>query len=713
MAKIVKNELHRELLSSSALNPWYAHTSSPRGAMFTGNLGQFLAVTGATKRFQQAGVEREFAKTTFKLAFQCDAEVIRSIPRYPKMVGPDVIRDNPQTVVVYENFHTKEVDILNLVRYHSSHQHFGFRFKYDQDVLDSIQPGETFRAGTKVAGSPLVDEDGDYMYGLETNVAFMSDVATIEDGIKVSDAYLDRIIPTSYEKRIINFGNSRFPINLYGNPNKYQPFPDIGDRIQSDGLLAALREHDDLLNVVNMTPSALCDCDYIYDYKHYAEPDAKVVDIKVSRNVNLNIPPMPVGMEHQLLKYYEADNAFYRKIVDTYIEQFRKRGNNLKITPAFQRLMVEAIHRVGQEYHSRGMWPKGLRFDAFKVDENYRNVPLDAWRIEITYERQNKPNVGFKITDTHGGKGVICRVVPEEDMPIDENGNRVEVIMDDLSTTRRLNPGRFYEQYVNACSRDVANRVREAFQLSTDPKTPPTKNEAYNAILASPPDFVVRQLEYVLSYYAEVSPKMQEVMGRLMDRDANAGVEHLVSIMAKGIYLYVPADNPIDRPEMIRQLSQNFPARKTPVTFRALDGRMVKTVKPVLIGSMYFMVLEKTAEDWSAVSSAKLQHYGTTARLTNQDKNSAPGRQQVTKTIGEAEDRLLAATIGGENVADIMDAHNNPRAHKAMQRAILTAEHPTNIDEVLNREEIPKGGHRPLSYVRHLFECAGRTFSNE
>lgn len=713
MVKHIKNELHRELLSSSALNPWYAHTSSPRGAMYTGNLGQFLAVSGATKRFQQAGVEREFAKTTFKLAFACDAEVIKVIPRYPRMVGPDVIRDNPQTIVVYEDFHTKEVHMLNLVRYHSSHQHFGFRYKYDQDIMDQLTPGATFRAGTKVAGSPLVDEDGDYMYGLETNVAFMSDVATIEDGIKVSDAYLERIIPTSYEKRIINFGNSRFPINLYGNPGKYQPFPDIGERIQSDGLLAALREHDDLLNVVNMTPNALCDCDYIYDFKHYAEPNAKIVDIKVSRNATINIPPMPVGMEPQLLKYYDADTAFYRKILDVYIDLYRKRGNALKIAEPFHRLLVEAVHRVGQEYHSRGMFPKGLRFDAFKVDENYRNVPLDAWRVEITYERQNKPNVGFKITDTHGGKGVICRVVPEEDMPIDANGNRVEVIMDDLSTTRRLNPGRFYEQYVNACSRDVANRVREAFKLRTDPKNPPTQAEARQAIQMASPDLVAAQVDYVLGYYATVSPFQREALVELCEEDGLAGVEHLISILTKGVYLMLPADNPVDRPDMIRELAKNYPARKTPVTFRALDGRMVTTVKPVLIGSMYFMVLEKTAEDWSAVSSAKLQHYGTTARLTNQDKNSAPGRQQVTKTIGEAEDRLLAATISGENVADIMDAHNNPQAHKAMQRAILTAEKPTNIDEVLDRKQIPKGGHRPRSYVQHLFECAGRTFSRD
>ena len=709
---VQNNQLHPQLLSMSALNSLYAHISSPRGAMFTGNLGQFLVVNGATRKRLLAGCEREFGRATFKLGFDRDVEIIRVIPRYPKTPGADAIRYNPQTIVIYEDWETKEVGMLDLVKYHSTHQHFGFRYVTDEEAYSKLVPGAAISAGTVVAHSPLVTPEGDYMYGLETNVLFSSDPAVIEDGIKVSDKYLERIIPTGYETRVISFGKNRFPINLHGNVNHYKPFPDIGDRIHSDGLLSALREHDDILNVVNMTPSALLSPDYIYDEKQYAEPDALVVDIRVERNDSIQIPPVPVGMEDQLMKYWNADTIFYKKILDEYWALRHKRGPNLRLHPDFQRMVVEAINRVGADYHPKmGKWSDMERLEATKVDKLYRNVPLDAWRVEITYEHRSIPNVGFKLTDIHGGKGVICRVVPEEDMPIDDNGNRVEVIMDDLSTTRRLNPARFYEQYYNAASRDVVLRLRRRLGLH-DHK--PTIIEVHNAVQSLNQAEIEEMFDYVCGYYAIVSPLLhRKLTSEKYLNYPGAKAEHLEAILHDGIYLYFPTNNPIDRPESIRQIQKQYPPFITPVTFRGLSGKIRRSKQPMLIGSMYFMVLEKTAEDWSAVSSAKLQHYGTTARLTNHDKHSAPGRQQVTKTWGESEGRLGAATVGGQVIGDMMDATNNPLAHKFIQRRLLTAKFPTNVDEVLDRTVVPKGGHRPLSYVRHIFQCSGKSFCND
>lgn len=293
-------------------------------------------------------------------------------------------------------------------------------------------------------------------------------------------------------------------------------------------------------------------------------------------------------------------------------------------------------------------------------------------------------------------------------MPIDDNGNRVDIIMDDLSTTRRLNPARFYEQYINAASRDVVKRIKD--RLGFDPKDRP-KSYVVQFFRSLSREEIYETFEYVMGYYRIVSPRMFEIMAAEYGPDDI--IHHLQSICTKGIYLYFPPNNPVNRPEMIEAIHEHYPPFITPVTFTNLDGRKVRTVEPILIGSMYYLILEKTAEDWSAVSSAKRNHYGTTARLTNFDKHSAPGRQQPTKTIGEAEDRLLAAVVGGEVVADVMDASNNPQAHKYQQRSILMADRPTDIECALDREEIPKGGHRPLSFVNHMFQCSGKELSRD
>lgn len=704
------NELDRELLSVSSLGPMKAHVSSPREAMYTGNMSQFLVVEGATRRRIKTMMEDRFAETTFRLGFDTDVEIIKVIPRYPRAPGANSIKYNPQTIVIYEDWHTKEVGILDLVDYNCVHQHFGFEYVRNDEIFDSLRPGAMIPRDTVVSKSPLVTEDGDYKYGIETNVAFMSDPSTIEDGIKISESYLKKITPTGFETRVINFGHREYPISLYGGNDEYKIFPDIGEEIHPDGLLFALREYNELLSVVDMTPDALKACDYIYDTKIYGEPNAVIVDIRVERNTNLAFSPTPIGMEGQLMKYYQADTRFYTSILDEYLALQKKRGKRLKISEEFQRLVVQAIARVGKEYFQKNKGNGFEKLEATKVTKVYRSVPLDDWRVEITYKYKGKPNIGYKLTDTLGGKGVVCSVVPDEDMPIDDNGNRVDLIMDDLSTTRRLNPGRFYEQYINAASRDVVKRMRTGLGFDANDNTRQTWYPFFTDLEKNLPK-IEQAWNYLRGYYQIIAPLMlpyiEEVYPTIRDL-----AEHVYEVVVDDIYLYFPPDNPINRPEAIRQLQEFYPPMITPVTFRGLSGEMVRTVKPVMVGSMYFLVLEKTAEDWSAVSSALLQHWGTTARLTNFNKFSAPGRLQPTKTIGESESRLLAAAAGGEFTADIMDQNNNPVAHKAIQRKILTADYPTNIDKVLDREEVPKGGHRPLNYLKHIFECSGKGFTN-
>ena len=143
------------------------------------------------------------------------------------------------------------------------------------------------------------------------------------------------------------------------------------------------------------------------------------------------------------------------------------------------------------------------------------------------------------------------------------------------------------------------------------------------------------------------------------------------------------------------------------------DDEYTVTVGEHLIGPTYYLPLEKTATDWSGVSSSNLGHFGTPAKLTQLDKYTKPGRETGTKATGEDEFRNLAKTFGGEVLAEIADMHNNPVSHRAVCRAIITADKPTNIEEAIDREKYPIGGHRPLSYIQHMSLCSGKGFSRK
>lgn len=394
MAPFKQNQLSLALLGTSGLNPWAAHDSSSRIQMFNSHLTQTLVLSGATLRRTQTGVEREFGKYTFKIKMPADGQIIRCVMKYPPSVGVGGIKENPLTTVVYENVHTKEVGIIDLKRYHCNHQHYGFKYKYT-NAQSRLSPGNYIGAGTVIADSPSVTDDGGYKYGIETNVAFMSVPAVIEDGIVASKSYLQKLRCVEVESRKVNFGKKFYPLNLYGDEKNYKPFPDIGDRIRPDGLLFALRPYDDILAVVDMTPEALRVPDSTYDKLVYATPNAIVADINVVHDKSANPPRTPEGMEEQCVRYERATTAYYQALLEEYNKLHRHRGRGLTITRQFHRRLVKAFGDSG--WSDSGSAPPG------PVKRTHRREPIDDWEVTVTFEGEFVPTIGSKITDCHGG----------------------------------------------------------------------------------------------------------------------------------------------------------------------------------------------------------------------------------------------------------------------------------------------------------------------
>ena len=301
-------------------------------------------------------------------------------------------------------------------------------------------------------------------------------------------------------------------------------------------------------------------------------------------------------------------------------------------------------------------------------------------------------------------------------MYVDEMGNRVTCVMDDLSTIRRLNPSRFYEQYFSASRRDTLKRAFVMAGMYPDMITrdKPNRNDVRNFVKAMDPAKIDEVYNYLLGFVAILSPLLLIKLNTVYTATPDYKRKYLIDCFSNRIELEFPPDNPIDFIKATVLLRKEYPAIMTRLSWIDKEtGEKRWTVDPILIGDIDMMVLEKTAEDYSAVYSAKLQHYGTPARLTNFDKHSAPGRLQPNKTMCEAGIRTQSSYCGGEYVADISDAANNPAAHREMNLEILRHQTPSNIDKILDRKKIPKGGHRPKALYDHISRCAGRTLTND
>ena len=279
-----------------------------------------------------------------------------------------------------------------------------------------------------------------------------------------------------------------------------------------------------------------------------------------------------------------------------------------------------------------------------------------------------------------------------EEMPVDADGNRADIIMDPNATISRMNLGRLYEQYFNGASRDVVKRISQVLQPST--------------VMTAPQEVIDQQFEYLTQYYACYSTRMESwFRNNPIDKR-----QHLKKILHDGIYLYMPPDNEKEVRGIVKELEEKFPQTYGPVTYVGNSGKRVTTKNPVRIGSLYIMLLEKTGDDWTAVSSGMLQHFGVLAPIPKSLRHAKPSRTQAIRAIGETEARIYASYVGPETTVDILDRNNSVTSHEAVVDSILDAPFPTNIDNAIDRTKVPLGNSRPLQIVKHILQCAGIQF---
>ena len=61
---------------------------------------------------------------------------------------------------------------------------------------------------------------------------------------------------------------------------------------------------------------------------------------------------------------------------------------------------------------------------------------------------KRKLQVGDKMAGRHGNKGVISRILPEEDMPYLPDGTPVEIVLNPLGVPSRMNVGQILETHL-------------------------------------------------------------------------------------------------------------------------------------------------------------------------------------------------------------------------------------------------------------------------
>ena len=90
---------------------------------------------------------------------------------------------------------------------------------------------------------------------------------------------------------------------------------------------------------------------------------------------------------------------------------------------------------------------------------------LKVVKVYLAVKRHIQP--GDKMAGRHGNKGVISKINPVEDMPYDENGQPVEIVLNPLGVPSRMNIGQILETHLGLAAKGIGDQINAMIKQKT------------------------------------------------------------------------------------------------------------------------------------------------------------------------------------------------------------------------------------------------------
>jgi DNA-directed RNA polymerase subunit beta len=91
--------------------------------------------------------------------------------------------------------------------------------------------------------------------------------------------------------------------------------------------------------------------------------------------------------------------------------------------------------------------------------------------VKVYVAMKRKLSVGDKMAGRHGNKGVIARILPEEDMPYLPDGTPVEIVLNPLGVPSRMNVGQILETHLGWAAHALGKKIADLVRANSDVET--------------------------------------------------------------------------------------------------------------------------------------------------------------------------------------------------------------------------------------------------
>ena len=467
---------------AAALIPFLEHDDANRALMGSNMQRQAVPTLIADKPLVGTGIELTLAK---------DSGVTIVAKR-----GGEVMYADASRIVV--NVHEDErvpgeagIDIYNLTKYTRSNQNTCINQK------PTCMVGEPVTRGDVLADGPSTDL-GDLALGQNLRVAFMPwNGYNFEDSILLSERVVqeDRLTTIHIQELQCIARDTKL-----GPEEITADIPNVGEsalgKLDESGVVyigAEVKGGDILVGKVTpkgetqLTPEEKL-LRAIFGEK---ASDVKDSSLRVPNSVTGTVIDVQVftrdGVEKDK-RALEVEDMQLREAKKDFNEEFRileagvlDRARKLLAAAGFDEDNLASLNAeklltqsLAQEDKQAELEQLAAQYDELKAEydkkfENKRRkitqgddlAPgvLKIVKVYLAVKRRIQP--GDKMAGRHGNKGVISTIVPVEDMPYDDKGRTVDIVLNPLGVPSRMNIGQILETHMGLAARGIGETLEE------------------------------------------------------------------------------------------------------------------------------------------------------------------------------------------------------------------------------------------------------------
>ena len=577
---------------AAALIPFLEHDDANRALMGANMQRQAVPTLRADKPLVGTGIEKAVALDSGVAVVAKRGGTIQYVD-----ASRIVVKVNEDETVAGE----AGIDIYNLIKYTRSNQNTCI------NQIPCVELGEPVERGEILADGPSTDL-GELALGQNIRVAFMPwNGYNFEDSMLVSERVVqqDRFTTIHIQELSCVARDTKL-----GAEEITADIPNVGEaalsKLDESGIVyigAEVKGGDILVGKVTpkgetqLTPEEKL-LRAIFGEKASDVKDSSlrvpnsvsgtVIDVQVFTRDGVEKDKRALEIEEMQLKQAKKDLSEEFEILEAGLFM---RVRNLLLSGGFDAKSLDKLdrtkwleqtldneekqHQLEQlaEQHEelRKEFERKLEVQRNKIIQGDDLAPgvLKVVKVYLAVKRQIQP--GDKMAGRHGNKGVISKINPVEDMPYDENGQPVEIVLNPLGVPSRMNIGQILETHLGLAAKGIGDQI--------------------NAMIKQQQS-IAKLREYMQKAYDLGGGSQKVDLSTFTDEE----VMRLAQNLRKGLPIATPVFDGAHEKEIKGLLELGGLPTSGQITL--YDGRTgEKFERPVTVGYMYMLKLNHLVDD--------------------------------------------------------------------------------------------------------------------